>query len=141
MAELDLGGAELVVLSACDTARGEVAGGEGVYCLQRAFALAGARATVATHWRVDDAATAALMAEFYANLWRKKLPKREALRQAQITLLRNPALVTAQRKRLGGELAKRGLGERSEPLPASAPAAGPTPPALWAAFVYAGDLR
>jgi CHAT domain-containing protein len=120
-AELDLRKAELVVLSACDTGRGRVAGGEGVLGLQRAFQLAGAGAVVASLWKVDDTVTHRLMREFYRNLWEGRLPKAEALRQAQLTLLRE-----------GATRGVRPPGEES---------AGPTPPYFWAAFVLSGDWR
>ena len=90
---LDLRGTELVVLSACETGLGQGYYGQGVLGLQRAFQAAGARAVVASLWKVDDAATSALMEQFYANLWTKKMPKLEALRQAQLTVLNNPGLV------------------------------------------------
>ena len=72
---LPLNNTELVVLSACQSALGEIARGEGVLGLQRAFAFAGVRATIGTLWSVGDASTAAVMAEFYANLWTRGLPK------------------------------------------------------------------
>ena len=87
---LDLGGTELAVLSACETGLGRDLAGEGVFGLQRAFLLAGTRTVVASLWRVDDDATRALMSRFYANIWERRLPVLEALRQAQLGLLRDP---------------------------------------------------
>lgn len=78
---------ELAVLSACETGLGDVAGGEGVFGLQRAFHVAGCRNIVASLWKVDDAATLALMSEFHKNLWQKRLPPANALRQAQLNML------------------------------------------------------
>ena len=79
---------DLVVLSACETGLGKSAGGEGVLGLQRAFQLAGAKTCVTSLWKVDDTATQVLMAEFYKNLWQKKLGKLNALRQAQLAMIR-----------------------------------------------------
>src|SRR5215468_10623103 len=111
-------------------ARGHVAGGEGLLGLQRAFAVAGARTVVASLWSVDDRATQALMAEFYRAAWNEKSPvsRAEALRQAQIALLRGTIA--------GGKL--RGLGKTPDKLPK-----GETrlPPLYWAAFVLSGDWR
>ena len=85
---LDLTGCELAVLSACDTGRGKVAGGQGVMGLQRAFHQAGVRTVVANLWLADDAAARKLMTLFYANLWGEKhLPPAEAMRQAQLAML------------------------------------------------------
>jgi CHAT domain-containing protein len=94
-----------------------------------------------------------LMEQFYTNLWSKKMPKLEALRQAQLTVLNNPGLVTARR----AELAKRGtdgkpaslrdIDEKPEKLPEGGRAASPadratrSDPSLWAAFVLSGDGR
>ena len=87
IAGLPLQDLELVVLSACETGLGTVAGGEGVFGLQRAFHLAGARTVVASLWKVDDTATRKLMRLFYSNLWERGMPAAEALRQAQLTVL------------------------------------------------------
>jgi CHAT domain-containing protein len=139
---LDLGGTELVVLSACETGLGQVAHGEGVLGLQRAFHAAGARATAASLWKVDDAATSLLMEKFYEGLWRKKLGKLEALRQAQLFVLKNPDAVEKRRKELAAEAEKRGLKlDKPRPLPDGGKVEGRSHPALWAAFVLSGDSR
>ncbi len=81
--------ADLVVLSACDTALGGELAGEGVVGLTRAFQYAGARTVLASLWGVSDASTAALMSRFYAGL-ATGLPADEALRAAMLELLRRP---------------------------------------------------
>lgn len=74
--------ANLVTLSACETALGKVANGDDVVGLTRGFLYAGARSIVASLWTVDDRATADLMTTFYGNL--ATLSRLEALRQAQV---------------------------------------------------------
>ncbi len=79
--------ADLVVLSACETAKGRVYAAEGIVGLVRAFMLAGTPRVLCSLWKVDDRATLALMTEFYA-LWNPKdgtpgLPAAAALRAAQ----------------------------------------------------------
>lgn len=127
VAELDLVNTTLVVLSACQTGLGEVAAGEGTIGLQRAFQVAGAQACIASLWSVDDAATQLLMTEFYTNLWEKKLPKLEALRQAQLAMLhqydpRHKRFVPRGERRVG------------QPAPDASPS-------YWAAFMLSGDWR
>jgi CHAT domain-containing protein len=79
--------AELVTLSACDSALGREAGGEGLVGLTRAFQYAGARSVVASLWSVADRSTAELMRSFYGQLKAGK-SKDEALRAAQMELMR-----------------------------------------------------
>ena len=78
---------ELLVLSACQTATGDKRAALGLAGLA---VRSGARSTLATLWSVLDASTAELMAEFYRELIQSKVSKAEALRQAQLTLLKNP---------------------------------------------------
>ncbi len=87
---MDLRGTQLVVLSACETGLGDVQSGEGVYGLRRAFTLAGAQSQVMTLWRVDDEATKDLMVAYYQRL-HKGEQRGEALRQAQLEMLRTPS--------------------------------------------------
>ncbi|MCT7989807.1 CHAT domain-containing protein [Laspinema olomoucense] len=78
---------ELLVLSACQTATGDDRAALG---LAGMAVRAGARSTLATLWYIDDAATVPLMIDFYQSLNKENLTKSEALRQAQLNLLKNP---------------------------------------------------
>ncbi|MEA2559418.1 MAG: hypothetical protein QOH06_922 [Acidobacteriota bacterium] len=82
--------ADLVTLSACDTALGREMGGEGLLGLTRAFQYAGARSVLASLWSVADDSTADLMKRFYGYL-RQGRSKDEALRSAQADLIRSKA--------------------------------------------------
>jgi CHAT domain-containing protein len=87
--------ADLVVLSACETATGKVVRGEGVIGPTRAFLFAGAPRVICSLWRVDDAATRALMTKFY-ELWNPRrgrigIDPAEALRKAQAHVRAQPA--------------------------------------------------
>jgi CHAT domain-containing protein/tetratricopeptide (TPR) repeat protein len=81
--------ADLVTLSACNTALGEEMGGEGLVGLTRAFQLAGARSVLASLWEVGDSATAVFMPAFYRRL-SSGASKDEALRSAQRMAIRTP---------------------------------------------------
>ena len=80
---------DLVVLSACETGLGKEVKGEGLIGLVRGFMYAGAPAVIASSWKVDDAATAALMTELYRGLFEGKPPAR-ALREAQVSVSKIP---------------------------------------------------
>lgn len=83
--------ADLVVLSACQTAVGKQIKGEGLIALTRGFMYAGAQRVVASLWKVDDAATAQLMAEFYDQMFKNGLKPAAALRAAQKRMAQLPS--------------------------------------------------
>jgi CHAT domain-containing protein/Tfp pilus assembly protein PilF len=86
--------AELAVLSACQTARGQVGSGEGLIGMSWALFIAGASTTVASQWKVDSASTARMMIDFHRNLQSEQGPRSssaaEALRKAAIKLMADP---------------------------------------------------
>jgi CHAT domain-containing protein/Tfp pilus assembly protein PilF len=85
LAGLDLWGTQLVVLSACDTGRGDVKLGQGVYGLRRALVVAGAETVVMSLWRVNDGSTRLLMEHFYQNLLAGQ-GRSSALRNAMLSV-------------------------------------------------------
>ena len=88
IANLDLRGTDLVVLSACQTGMGDI-GGDGVFGLQRGFKKAGVNSILMSLWDVDDEATQILMTSFYQN-YLKGMSKQEALLQAQKSVRETP---------------------------------------------------
>ena len=82
--------ADLVVLSACQTALGKEIRGEGLVGLTRAFMYAGAPRVVASLWQVSDLATAELMKRFYPGMLQRHLPAAAALRAAQLDMSADP---------------------------------------------------
>ena len=112
--------ADLVVLSACESALGQDHGGEGLTSLTRAFQYAGARTVAASLWQVDDQVTAELMVRFYRHL-RDGKTKDAALRAAQVELIRGPIEVWDEDRQV-------------REIDASAPY-------YWAAFQLFGDWQ
>lgn len=78
--------ADMVVLSACQTALGPEVKGEGLIGLTRGFMYAGAQRVVASLWNVRDDATAELMKRFYEAMFRRGLRPAAALRAAQVSM-------------------------------------------------------
>jgi CHAT domain-containing protein/Tfp pilus assembly protein PilF len=111
--------ADLVTLSACETALGKEMGGEGLVGLARAFQYAGARSVVASLWSVSDESTAQLMKHFYGYLKAGKT-KDDSLRLAQIDLIRP---------------------ENPRNRPNRGPATSNAHPFHWAAFELIGDWK
>jgi CHAT domain-containing protein/tetratricopeptide (TPR) repeat protein len=147
IALLDLSGCELAVLSACETSAGRQAGWQGIQGLQRGFHQAGARHVLASLWSISDPATSVLMEEFYRLLWAKKLSPLQALRQAQLFVLRNPGKVEDRARQLWKQLqgkqatkaglAKRGIGDAAEGIERPGGAAQ-SPVAWWAPWLLSG---
>jgi CHAT domain-containing protein len=140
--DLPLEKLRLCVLSACETGLGALTEGEGVAGLQRAFHVAGCPNVVGSLWKVDDAATAALMAQFYHELRVNKRSPLEALREAQLTVYRHPQRIPE----LAGERGRPALEAAAKLGSAATPGkpdekAKTSPTKLWAAFVLSGMGR
>jgi CHAT domain-containing protein len=141
-----------VVLSACESGLGQRAGGEGFLGFAQPLLARGARGLVLSLWKVDDRATALLMARFYQNLLGKRpelsqpLPKAEVLAKAKRWLREltedevGPALEALPRGEVG-PLATAGAAPPRESAAGATPS-GPRPfahPYYWAAFILIGD--
>jgi len=87
IATLDLRDTEWAVLSACDTGRGEIRAGEGVFGLQRAFRVAGARTTIMSLWPVEDEVTRRWMTALYRHHFAEGLSTMESVHAASLELL------------------------------------------------------
>jgi hypothetical protein len=134
--------AELVTLSACDTALGRESGGEGFVGFTQALLMSGARSVCLSLWKVDDTATALLMTRFYRNMLGKRpglsqpMPKAEALGEAKkwLRALTNEEAGVAESK-----LPQVSRGD-VRPLKGNAATQRPYEhPHYWAAFVLVGD--
>ena len=86
ISQINLANTELVVLSACETGLGDLVGNEGVYGLQRAFKIAGARYLIMSLWQVPDFQTQVFMTAFYKHWLEGKMAVPEAFRATQAEL-------------------------------------------------------
>jgi CHAT domain-containing protein len=141
--------ADLVTLSACETALGKFSGGEGYLGFSQALFLAGARGMVLSLWRVDDRATALLMTRFYENMLgtpektTNRMSKAQALAEAKQWLR---GLSAADVERLTSDLLDglpRGTRGTRKEAPKATEAANSTRPfehpCYWSAFILIGD--
>ncbi len=131
MLDLDLAGTEIVALSACETGKGEVRDGQGVFGLRRALLLAGSRSQLTTLWQIDDVATRELMASWYRQLM-SGAGRAEALRSVQLAALSGEALPGGAGVLSRGST-RLGLGSEDPELE------GTRHPYYWAGFVLSGD--
>jgi CHAT domain-containing protein/tetratricopeptide (TPR) repeat protein len=133
---------ELATLSACESGRGALRRGEGITGLARAFQLAGARQLLVSLWKVDDAATADLMGEFYRRLARGEATA-TALRGAKLAFMHGGGAVrpgaAGAGTRGGGPEAEVASGDASRGVGAHRRVESRAQPSAWAPFVLIGD--
>ena len=125
-AGLSFDGIDLLVLSACETARGGGAEGEEIESFGALAQANGAAAVAATLWRIADDSTARLMADFYDGLVVQGLDKARALRRAQLAMIRGTPAAGADTR---------------SAVPLSPADAATAHPFYWSAFVLMGDWR
>ena len=125
----------LVVLSACETELGKLSSGDELVGLTRAFIYAGTPSVVASLWKVDDHSTAQLMSGFYRNL--KTMTKVDALRQAQLAMIRGNGESDLHARRGIGGIAK--LGDAPVVASPSQSSVSTSHPYFWAPFILVGD--
>ncbi|MCC7027306.1 MAG: CHAT domain-containing protein [Saprospiraceae bacterium] len=89
ISQMNLSNTELVVLSACETGLGDIQGNEGVYGLQRAFKIAGAKYLIMSLWQVPDKQTSLLMTTFYKKWLEDKMSIPDAFHAAQKQMREN----------------------------------------------------
>ncbi|HET6884279.1 MAG TPA: tetratricopeptide repeat protein [Pirellulales bacterium] len=145
--------ADLVTLSACESALGRPGGGDGLLGFSQAFLLAGARSVCLSLWKVDDTATAILMERFYQNLFGKRaglsrpMPKAESLAEAKRWL---KELTIDEATKLAADICADARRSKGEPalnrtVPRARAKAGSNDrrpfahPRFWAAFILIGD--
>jgi CHAT domain-containing protein len=129
--------ANLVVLSGCETGLGKLSTGDELVGLTRAFIYAGTPSVVASLWSVDDSSTAHLMASFYRNL--KAMSKVEALRQAQLELIRGEGRSDMLARRGVGGIGKLGETPESQSPSQNPISISTSHPYFWAPFILVGD--
>ncbi len=139
---------DLVVLSACRTALGKDAGGDGLLGFSQALLRQGARSVLLSRWAVDDNATALLMTRFYENLLGKRADLKKALKRAEALHEAQSWLRSLSRKEALAHLGERTEGVVRGPIVSRrvvvekkvADSVRPyAAPYFWAAFLLIGD--
>jgi CHAT domain-containing protein len=138
------GGVDLLTLSACNTAVGGVTGRDGreMDSLSMIAQQKGAKAVLASLWPVSDESTALLMSEFYRLREKEHLPKGEALRRAQVSLLKGEMRATGPAKERGAKTSRAIKQDIALGKPFPQDAAKPySHPYYWAPFVLTGNWK
>jgi CHAT domain-containing protein/Flp pilus assembly protein TadD len=130
---LELRNVSLLTFSACETAANDGRSGKG---LAAAAEASGAQSVLGSLWSVNDASTSQLMQQFYTNL-KAGMPKAEALRQAQLTLIQGQQSANGQINNRGG----LGVVSNGKTIGTATTAATFSDPFYWAPFILIGDWR